>query len=141
MDKMAFAPQAVSIAQELSDSVREREDIQLNMAESKSERADSIEIYMQWRRKLEYLEVRYADIISPHYQESAAKRRSEVPKDSLNAIIDELAEAYYNTGYYSTDKLERRAMLDKLQELTLKSDTSGLKVIESYINRLEAATK
>lgn len=140
-NKPLIAPSSVSIVQELKDSLRAKDNIQLNMAESKSERIDSLEIYMQWRRKLEYLEVRYANILSRHYQESAAKGRREIPKDSLNAIVGEFAEAYYNTGFYSADKIEKKAMLEKLQELTQKADSEAAKLIQNYIDRLGSSIK
>ncbi len=140
-EKIQLVPLSASIVQGLEDSLRAKGDIQLNMAESKSERVDSLEIYMRWRRKLEYLEARYADILSPHYRESTAKSRREISEDSLSAIICELAEAYYNTGFYSADKIEKKAMLDKLREMAQKGDSETAKLIQNYIDRLEPSIK
>jgi len=136
-----YAPSMVPVARRIADSIDTRSDIQLNSAAGKPGLGGPYESYMRWKRKLESLEIQYADILSPHYAESAAKSRSAIPPDSLYAIISELAEAYYNTGFYSTDKNERSAMIDKLERLSEKGDARTSRLIDDYISKLESATK
>jgi hypothetical protein len=119
----------------LSDSIKMTEGLTLDSA-GRSGGTD--EEYFFWLREIEYLKVRYAELLSGHYQESAAKKRETISEDSLKTILLKFAEAYYNLGLSARNREEKEAAISELGRLEDKSVDSVMNdTVKKYIDNLK----
>jgi len=97
--------------------------------------------YDEWYNNVDSLQVRYGYLLSPHRIEMAAKRRDSIPTDSLNPVIMEMAEAFYNLGRLTPIKEERGIMLANLRRLSKEADSMSGRKIDSLVSELETIIK
>ena len=97
--------------------------------------------YIEWRRKVDVLQVKYGYLTSAHGEEIYAKARQPLPEDSLKIVIMEMAVASYRLGKITPIEDELRAMLENLRSLSARADSSGTAEIQRYIGDLEPLLK
>lgn len=92
-----------------------------------------------YRIRLDSLEKKYEGIYSPHYIESSAKGRVDIPPDSLNRAILALAETCFQVGILSNNENEREDMIEKLRRLSFNGNPESIEKIQRYIVLLLSA--
>jgi hypothetical protein len=93
--------------------------------------ADSLSLYMEWRRKAELLEADYSRLTNGPKSDT----------DSISTVINSLAEAYFNMGRYTKSDEVRLEMITNLEELSAKADRIDVSRISELITVLRNITK
>jgi hypothetical protein len=93
--------------------------------------ADSLSLYMEWRRKAELLKADYSRLTNGPKSDT----------DSISTVINSLAEAYFNMGRYTKSDEVRLEMITNLEELSAKVDRIDVSRISELITVLRNITK
>lgn len=93
--------------------------------------------YSEWHDKAVMLQREYGYLLSPHARMMAVKARRSLPPDSLNHILEEMAEAFYQLGVLTPMKEEREIMLKNLKLLKTKAEPAAAQKINGFISELE----
>ncbi len=105
------------------------------------------EEYSKWRGKVDSLEARYGYILSVHSDEIVSKSRLAQVADSRQSEslstppYSEMANAFYTLATVTPFDDEREAMIQKLKRLAEIADSSSVKEIDEFINKLESKSK
>ncbi len=105
------------------------------------------EEYSKWREKVDSIEARYGYILSVHSDEIVSKSRlapaegSQQSKSLPPPPYSEMANAFYMLATVTPFDDEREAMILKLQRLAEVADSSSVKEIDEFINKLESKSK
>jgi hypothetical protein len=98
---------------------------------TKSISADTLILYVEWRRKAETIEAEYNRLLNQ-------QKKNE---DSVRLVLGSLAEAYYNVGVYAETDSMRRLMVRHLEELSPSADSTNAVLIRNYIVALRDIIK
>ncbi|SYZ74280.1 hypothetical protein TRIP_C60550 [Candidatus Zixiibacteriota bacterium] len=96
---------------------------------------NNLETYAEWRRRLEYLEARYGNVLNGHIYESASKAR--ITETSQRTTLAGFADAYYNIARLTPNPSERTEMIANLQTLLHRSDIVMKILVKNYLGFLQ----